>query len=633
MDKNLNNEESAIVQNSELLNKKIKSVPKPKVNNTGLSDLGIATKIAEVGSTSQIDMGVIDSFTQISQARDQLYQLLDTMGDDPTVAAVLETYAEDATEYNEQGDIIWAESDDPEISKYINYLLKALQVNKNAYKWIYALCKYGDLYLQLFKESEYTKDDFFNVTLNDKNFNDRQNLNEDVKLNLYKKEDHYVNYIEMVANPATMFELTKFGKTAGFIKTDVNTITKNKNFLLTNAFQYKFKKNDINIFNGDKFVHAALEDNSSRVPEEVELFMDEEKMNEGNGTKYTVKRGQSLLYNVFKIWRELSLLENSMLLNRITKSSIVRVIGVEIGDMPKEDVRGYLQGIKELMEQKSAINEGNNMSEYTNPGPIENNIYVPTKGGQGAITTTQVGGDVNVGQLPDIDYFTNKYYGALRVPKQYFGFTDDAAGFNGGSSLSIISSRYAKMIKRLQNTLIQALTDVMNLMLIDKKMGYYIGQFTIKMQPPTTQEEIDRRENVSSKMQIVGDVMNQLSDIDDKATKLKILKSLLSNIITDTDVIGLIDEEIKKLESEGSEVTEGTSSEEDEFGGGESLGSSGGSGIDLDSELGLSSEGSEIETGEEEPSEATASEAPEETLPTPEELGGEELDFTNSNEF
>ena len=574
-------------------------------------------------------MGVIDSFTQISQTRDQLYQLLDTMGDDPTVAAVLETYAEDATEYNDQGDIIWAESDDPETSKYINYLLKALQVNKNAYKWVYALCKYGDLYLQLFKESEYKKDDFFDTTINNENINDRQNLNEDVKLNLYKQNDHYVNYIEMVPNPSTMFELTRFGKTAGFIKTDVNTITKNKNMLITTAFQYKFKKNDIEIYNGDKFVHGALEDNSSRVPEEVELFMDEEKMNEGNGTKYTVKRGQSLLYNVFKIWRELSLLENSMLLNRITKSSIVRVIGVEIGDMPKEDVRGYLQGIKELMEQKSAINEGNNMSEYTNPGPIENNIYVPTKGGQGAITTTQVGGDVNVGQLPDIDYFTNKYYGALRVPKQYFGFTDDAAGFNGGSSLSIISSRYAKMIKRIQNTLIQTLTDVMNLMLIDKKMSYYIGKFTIKMQPPTTQEEIDRRENVSSKMQIVGDIMNQLSDIDDKAIKLKILKSLLSNVITDTDVIDLIDEEVQKLEEQGP--SQPSSEEGQELGGEESFGGGGGS-MNLDSALGLTSEESGIESGEA-PSEKLGGEESEETLPTPEELGGEELDFTDSNQF
>jgi hypothetical protein len=57
-----------------------------------------------------------------------------------------------------------------------------------------------------------------------------------------------------------------------------------------------------------------------------------------------------LLYTAFKTWRELSLLENSLLLNRVTKSSIVRIISVEVGDMPKEQVGPHLQGIKSLIE-------------------------------------------------------------------------------------------------------------------------------------------------------------------------------------------------------------------------------------------------------------------------------------------
>ena len=64
------------------------------------------------------------------------------------------------------------------------------------------------------------------------------------------------------------------------------------------------------------------------------------------------------------------------------------------------------------------------MSEYTDPGPMENNVYVPTHNGIGAISTQQVGGDVDVKSLADLDYFKNKYFGALRVPKQYFGETD-----------------------------------------------------------------------------------------------------------------------------------------------------------------------------------------------------------------
>lgn len=311
-----------------------------------------------------------------------------------------------------------------------------------------------------------------------------------------------------------------------------------------------------------------------------------------------------------------------MLLNRITKSSIIRIISVEVGDMPKEDIRGYLNGIKQLIEQKSAINTGNSMDEYTNPGPIENNIYVPTRNNQGTITTSEVGGDINVGQLPDIDYFTNKYYGALRVPKQYFGFTDDGAGFNGGQSLSIISSRYAKMIKRIQNTLIQGITDVINLMLIDKGLQYYLGKFTIKMQPPTTQEEIDRRENSAGKVGLIRDIMDLLADIEEPSTRLKILKILLSSVVSDSEVTNLIEEEIDKLENEtiseeSEDVINNIQDQDNSFSDSEPLNLD--AALDLDNNLDqpdIEENNDQIETNEED------------NLPTPEELG--DIDFTDN---
>jgi hypothetical protein len=244
------------------------------------------------------------------------------------------------------------------------------------------------------------------------------------------------------------------------------------------------------------------------------------------------------------------LLENSILLNRVSKSSIVRVIGVEVGDMPKEKVQIQLQKVKQLIEQKTAIKESKAMSEYTDPGPIENNVYVPTHNGIGALTTSQVGGDVDVKSLADLDYFKNKYFGALRVPKQYFGDTDDSAGFNGGESLSLISARYAKMVKRIQNTMIQMITDMINLMLLDKGLDSYVNKFTIKMQPPTTSEERDRRENLSNKIGVVNDIMSLLTDVEDTVAKLKILKALLSGVLTDEEVINILQEVIEKLEAD-----------------------------------------------------------------------------------
>ena len=70
---------------------------------------------------------------------------------------------------------------------------------------------------------------------------------------------------------------------------------------------------------------------------------------------------------------------------------------------------------------------------------------------------------------------------------------------------------------------------------------------------PVTQEEIDRRDNLSNKVQLTSDIMNMLSDIEDTGSKLKILKVLLKNIVDDNEVIEILQQEIDKLEQENSE--------------------------------------------------------------------------------
>ena len=345
-----------------------------------------------------------------------------------------------------------------------------------------------------------------------------------------------------------MFELTKFGKSYAYIKAPtINTSTKKDN-LMSSHYLYSFKRDDVEVFQPTEYVHASLEDDTSRSPEEVEIFMD----NEGNPLKYSVRRGQSLLYNSFKIWRQMMLLENTLLLNRLTKSSIVRIIGVEVGDMPKENIGKHLMGIKQLVEQKSALNEGLSMEEYTNPGPMENVIIIPTRNGKGALTINQIGGEVDPKQLTDLDWYNNKLFGGLKIPKQYFGWTDDSAGFSGGTSLSQYSSRFGKAVKRMQCCLCDMVTDMINLILIDTGYPRYIGRFHIKMQAPVTQEEIDRKQDLSNTLRNISDIMNTLNDVQTTSSKLKILKSLLSECLSDQDITSILQDEIDKLELEES---------------------------------------------------------------------------------
>lgn len=560
--------------------KKINPIPRPE------RDIGIDTKdsllnnIIDAGTSSQLNIAELNAFTSISQNRDTLYTILDSMAEDSTIAAALETYAEDATERNDQGKIVWCESDNPEVLKYVTFLLESMRIDKNIYKWVYSLCKYGDLYIKLFRESE-VKDDLFDDLNRTQRLNEStvSEMNEAVQMKVFAKGDHFVNHVEMVPNPAEIFELTKFGKTHGYIEAPITSFSQNTQtqsdplYYSTNAYLYKFRRTDINLYNATSYVHAALEDNMSRVPERVDIFLnDTDYNNDSNGYAYTVRRGQSILYSTFRIWRENMMLENSILLNRLTKSSIVRIVNVEVGDMPKESVGPHLQGIKSLIEQKAAINASVSLSEYTNPGPIENTVYVPTHGGVGSISMQDVGGNVEVSGLDDLSHFTSKLYGALKIPKQYMGFTEDGAGFDGGKSLSLLSSRYAKTIRRIQNTILQALTDIINIICIDRGLNSYINNFTLQMVPPTTQEELDRRDNTSQRLQLVRDIMDLLSDIEDQQIRFEILKSLLSGVVTDSNVMTLLQAEIDKLaeekraqqEAELEKGSDDLSSEEDE---------------------------------------------------------------------
>lgn len=595
-------------------NQKIKIIPTPDPE-IGLDTENIfADSILAAAQVGGLDVSSIDALSQSAQNREQVYQLIDAMATDEVLSAVLETYAEDSVEPNDKGQIMWVESEDSRVLDYTSWLLESLNVDKHLYEWAYCLVTYGDVYIRLYRQSDYDDDLLFkhnkkNRLLNEsrkyleqkeleQKFPEAKNaINEDINLKLYSVNDPYIPYVEMVANPGEMFDLQKFGKTYGYIKAPTRVIQQTSDELTNYLTRYKMKENDIEIYDAMSFAHGCLDNTSQRQPETVDIYLDSYKdddtyvdkdsdienstnkkldFSSSEFTSYNVKRGQSILYNLFRVWRQLNLLEMSALLNRLTKSSLVRIMNVNVGDMPKEQVRGYIQRLKEKIEQKSAIDTDKGMAAYNNPGPIENTIYIPTYGDKGSISIQNVGGDFDPKSLVDLEYFRDRLFGGLKVPKQFFGFTEDGAGFNGGQSLTILSSRYGKTVKKVQNVLCQLVSDILNLFLIDRGLENYVNKFQVRMQTPVTQEELDRRQNNDNRTRYIGDIMNQLGDIEDKAVKLKIYKTLLSQVINDPEIISIIQKYIDSLENakqagqstEGGENTDYSTSGGGDFGGG-----------------------------------------------------------------
>lgn len=515
------------------------------------------------------------------------------------------------------------------------------------------------MYLRLYRESDYHDALFSSES--------RQRLNEAINLAVRGADDNYSYYIEMVPDPSTMFELTRHGQTFGYIETpnrpnefDQASYVGGTTGLMSGngVYAFAYKSGDVNIYQADDFVHAALEDNVSRFPETVDLFYEDLTLddkearrkygatssNKSNTLSYTVRRGKSFLYDSYKVWREKALLEAAVLLSRLTKSGLVRKVGVEVGDMPKEQVQQTLRRVKELFEQKTSYLADKSMSEYTNPGATENFIYYATHNGQGAITVESVGGDYDPKQLTDLDWWNNKFYSSYGIPKQYFGWTDDGAGFNGGTSLTILSSVYAKGVKRIQNTMLQALTDAINLILLNKGLKSYLNNFVLQMRAPLSQEEQDYRANFSDRVTAISNVNGLFSDVEDKARRLTILKSLITSLQLGDDIIAEIQKEIEAAEEAAKKAAEeeesGGGEGEEESGGDEDLGDldlgggeedSGSSDLDLapmpDAEL--SAEESFATNGGSTTLNEDAILDEDDDLPTPEEAAGG-VDFTEN---
>ena len=148
------------------------------------------------------------------------------------------------------------------------------------------------------------------------------------------------------------------------------------------------------------------------------------------------------------------------------------------------------------------------------------------------------------------------------------------------------------------------------------------------MLPPTTQEEIDRRDSMSSKVQLASDIINMLSNsIEDPATMLKVIKLLLSNIITDTEIIDILQEQIEAMKEE--DTTETTEDDDNDIA----------DRIEIDNEMprprggGIDREMPDEFSTEETGAETSAENSPEAelgTLPSPSELG---VDLTDNTQF
>ena len=494
-----------------------------------------------------LNMNEINKFRLLKSNRNEKFNSFDLMSQDSRVASILNMYADDCTQYNQSSKIIWAESSDQNCADFVNRLIDNLQLNKHAWSHIYSLCKYGDLYLELFYDEE--------------KINNTNGTNNYFRPNGSTIEER----IEMVRNPGSMFDLISHGKTSFYVKVNSNEENYEAISQGMQMYQNSSKPEDNCLYPPDKFIHISLNDAFNRFTNKYIL----QNTETGKDEEFDIKEGTSILANAFKTWSELNLLEDSVLLNRLSKSAIIRLIQIEVGNTEGEDVQEVLKSLRDKISRSRYFDKTTgDFKNQANPGPLENIIYHATHKGNGAITHSTIGGDVNVKDLADVDYFLEKFAQSFPIPVAYLKQkNDDGGGLSAGTSLTKFDAKYGRTLKRIQSAYISGIIDLINVYAYKKGLSDYMNMFTIKMVSPSAVEDNERDEQLKNHTDMIRDIMQVINDQDEAynpQTKKKMIAYLAQTLLQDQGLTDILQEDLNENENQPNYSSK-ENNEEDEL--------------------------------------------------------------------
>ena len=167
--------------------------------------------------------------------------------------------------------------------------------------------------------------------------------------------------------------------------------------------------------------------------------------------------GKSMIENGRRLWKQLSLMEDAMLIHRIMRAPEKRVFKIDIGNIPPTEVDNYMQRIMNKMKKVPFVdrNTGDYNLKY-NMQNLTEDFYLPVRGGDSGTQIDNLSG-LEYASIEDIDYLKNKLFAALKIPKAYLGYEENVGG---KATLAAEDVRFARTIERIQRTVVSELTKI-----------------------------------------------------------------------------------------------------------------------------------------------------------------------------
>jgi hypothetical protein len=199
--------------------------------------------------------------------------------------------------------------------------------------------------------------------------------------------------------------------------------------------------------------------------------------------------GTSMLEKARRIWKQLLLSEDAMLIYRVTRAPERRIFKIFVGNIDEQDVPSYVNKIADNFKRSPVIdqNTGQIDTRY-NQMAQDQDYFIPVRDASAPSPIETLPGATNLSEIADIQYLQKKLFTALRVPKPFLGFEE----VNGeGKNLALQDIRFARTVNRIQQAMLQELEN-----------------FTLTLNNPSTQAEMLKIEQTQLKVTLYKDAVS-----------------------------------------------------------------------------------------------------------------------------
>lgn len=202
--------------------------------------------------------------------------------------------------------------------------------------------------------------------------------------------------------------------------------------------------------------------------------------------------GQSIVEPARRIWRQLILIEDAMLVYRIVRSPERRVFKIDVGNISPQEIDTFMEKTKTMLRRNQIVDPSTGRVDLRyNPLSVDEDYFIPVRGDKSSDITTLPGGQFT-GDIDDVQYIQNKLFAALKVPKAYLGYEAD---LGSKATLAQQDVRFARTIERVQKLVISELNKIaiIHLFLLGYS-GSDLTNFELKLATSSTISEQQKLE-------------------------------------------------------------------------------------------------------------------------------------------